>query len=324
MTFQLVKYEAARNALAVAKNVDEVKDVRDKAIAMQAYATQAKDTELVDMATEIRLRAERRAGEMLIEMAEKGERPKGRKNEFHTATLSDLGVTKTQSSRWQKLAALSKKLFEEKVTTAKKKAKAVLDGTGREGRLEQKAADEARVLALVPRPGKYRTLVIDPPWEYDWLSEQAGAKPGYATMTHEELLNLDVGQWAEEDCHLYLWTTNNFMVRATELMLMWGFAHKTILTWVKPKLGLGVYFRNTTEHVLFGVRGELITRATDIPTHFDAPIGKHSEKPEKFYEIVRRASYPPYGEVFQRLKRPDFTNLFVDADALKEKIKEPA
>jgi N6-adenosine-specific RNA methylase IME4 len=122
---------------------------------------------------------------------------------------------------------------------------------------------------------------------------------------------LDVGQWAREDyCHLYLYTTNNFMPHAVELMKTWGFDHKTILTWVKPQIGLGSYFRNSTEHVLFGIRGDISTRRDDIPTHFEAPAIGHSIKPEKFYEIVRAASYPPYGEIFQREARPDFTNVF--------------
>ena len=58
------------------------------------------------------------------------------------------------------------------------------------------------------------------------------------------------------------------------------------------------------------MRGELSTRADDIATHFEAPLGEHSEKPDIFYDIVRRASYPPYGEVFQRKKRKNFSNLY--------------
>jgi N6-adenosine-specific RNA methylase IME4 len=77
---------------------------------------------------------------------------------------------------------------------------------------------------------------------------------------------------------------------------------------------MGSYFRGTTEHVLFGLRGKLRLRSTTIPTHFEAPVGKHSEKPERFYEIVRAASYPPYGEAFQRKQRPDFTSLYVTGD----------
>ena len=182
-------------------------------------------------------------------------------------------------------------------------------------RRERVAADEARILNLVPVVGKFRTIVIDPAWEYDWLSLAGRAKPGYAMETHEQLLARDVAAWADDEagCHLYCWVTNNFMARACELVAHWGFQHRTIITWIKsPPFGLGSYLRNSTEHVIFATRGDTTTRpaAASLPTHFEAPRGEHSEKPEKFYEIVRAASYPPYGEANQREPRPDFANLF--------------
>jgi hypothetical protein len=62
--------------------------------------------------------------------------------------------------------------------------------------------------------------------------------------------------------------------------------------------------------VIFGIRGTLATRVSNISTLFEAPVGAHSEKPERFYEIVRAASFPPYGEAFQRKARPGFVNLY--------------
>jgi N6-adenosine-specific RNA methylase IME4 len=77
----------------------------------------------------------------------------------------------------------------------------------------------------------------------------------------------------------------------------------TMITWVKPSFGMGSYFRTSTEHVLFGVRGHLLTRVRNIGTHFTAPKTFHSEKPDYFYKLVERASYPPYVDVFARKKR---------------------
>jgi hypothetical protein len=122
----LVRFDAAKKAIAEAARVDEIKSIRDKAIAMQVYARQANDVELICYATEIRLRAEHKAGELLAEMAKRKERDPGghgRRIELQDATqlptLSDLGVTKTQSSRWQALARLSEAEFEAKANRMK-------------------------------------------------------------------------------------------------------------------------------------------------------------------------------------------------------------
>jgi N6-adenosine-specific RNA methylase IME4 len=186
--------------------------------------------------------------------------------------------------------------------------------------LVAKKRDEARVRALEPIEGKFRTLLIDPAWDYD-LSLLGRAKPSYACMTLEEMRALDVKGWADESagCHLYLCVTNNFMPHGCELMKHWGFQHRAKITWIKPPpFGLGSYFRNSTEDILFGTLGDTTTRpaAASIATHFEAPRGEmHSEKPERLYEIVREASYPPYGEAFQRKARPDFVNLFREREA---------
>lgn len=315
---ELLRYEAARRALAETLRVDEVKAIRDQATAMQVYAAQARDRQLIEMATDIRMRAEIRAGELLIEMAKSGERAAvGRPKTSQAATFStldDLGINRSQSQRWQELARLPEDQREARITQAKRKTLNTLDGVMKRTRVEMRDDDERRVAELAVRPGRYHALVVDPPWRQDWLSAAARATLGYVDMSHEDMLALDVAQWADERfCHLYLWTTNNFITRAVQLMAVWGFEHKSILTWTKPRIGLGQYFRNTTEHALFGVRGpdDLVrTRRDDEPTHFAAPVGEHSAKPEEFYDIVRRQSHGPYGELFQREARADFANCY--------------
>ena len=164
---------------------------------------------------------------------------------------------------------------------------------------------------------KYRTIVVDPPWAYGqkWsggreLSSRffkggtdRGAACMYDVMDQAAMLALPVGEWVEDDAHMYLWTTNAFMLDAHELMAAWGFKYKTMLTWVKNQIGMGMYFRNTTEHVLFGVRGRLKVQRKDLLTHFNAPRGRHSEKPQAFYDMVEIASPGPYLDVFARKQR---------------------
>jgi hypothetical protein len=140
----MVKYEAARKALAEAYRIDEVKDIRNKADAMQMYAKQAKDSELIELATDIKMRAERRAGELLREMKKNpGSRGtaqgstdgsggiKLKPPENNTPKLSDLNITKKESSLWQKLAKMPEDKFEEKLTGIKQIMRAKTDGTKR-------------------------------------------------------------------------------------------------------------------------------------------------------------------------------------------------
>jgi len=156
---------------------------------------------------------------------------------------------------------------------------------------------------------RYRTIVADPPWRYN--SKLAGLRGAtdYPTMTHEQLMNMPVGLWAEDNAHLYLWTTDAFMVHAHKIALAWGFEVKNILVWAKGRpgqdvrMGVGFYFRHACEYVLFAVRGSLSVMHHDQPNVFLAPRGAHSEKPAAFYDMVERMSPGPYLDVFARKQR---------------------
>ena len=105
--------------------------------------------------------------------------------------------------------------------------------------------DEQRIRKLKPRTGKFRTLILDCPWRIAGTERPRYEilRAPYATMSHEELLSLPIAEWAEDDCHLYCWTTNTKMGEALELVKSWGFEQKSILTWVKPSFSLGDFFR---------------------------------------------------------------------------------
>lgn len=124
MTTQLVRYEQARTALAAVHSYDEVKDIMDQAERAAVYARQANDSDLIKYATEIRVRAQRRAGEMLAqtEKSEGGRPSKTSTQEepvMSAPTLEEIGVTKKQSSNWQALASMTEEHFEATVEAAK-------------------------------------------------------------------------------------------------------------------------------------------------------------------------------------------------------------
>ncbi len=111
-----------------------------------------------------------------------------------------------------------------------------------------------------------------------------------------------------EGCHLYLWTTNNFLKDALEVMEHWGFEYKTMVTWVKDRFGLGQYFRGKTEHCLFGVRGMVPYKSVDGKrqqgeTAIFAPRQEHSSKPEEMRETIEVVSSAPFLELFAREKK---------------------
>jgi N6-adenosine-specific RNA methylase IME4 len=126
-------------------------------------------------------------------------------------------------------------------------------------------------------------------------------------MATAEIAAMPVEEVTAEDCHLYLWTTNRHVPDAIEVCRAWGFRYVTLLTWVKSGLGLGRYFRTSTEHVVFGVRGQLPT-TPNICNWFSAKRSRHSKKPACFIELVERASPAgPRLELFARESRPGWT-----------------
>jgi N6-adenosine-specific RNA methylase IME4 len=163
----------------------------------------------------------------------------------------------------------------------------------------------------------YGTIVADPPWQYRKAVQKRRtngrryAEDHYSTMTMDAIAAMPVADIADENAHLYLWVTNprlvgdrtDHSVTPFDILKAWGFDYKTTLTWIKP-FATGSYFRGTTEHVLFGVRGSLpIEPSLRQANHFEASRRDHSTKPEVFYHRVEQVSPGPYVELFCRSPR---------------------
>ena len=151
--------------------------------------------------------------------------------------------------------------------------------------------------------GKYETIVADPPWEYPTGSEWSLP---YPSMTLNEIKGLDVASLAADDCVLWLWTTNAHLRVAYDVLDAWGFEYKSILTWVKDRMGLGAWLRNKTEHCLLAVRGKPVWRAGSCTTVLTADRRAHSQKPQEFYRMVEQLCPGPKVELFCRDPRPSW------------------
>jgi N6-adenosine-specific RNA methylase IME4 len=156
---------------------------------------------------------------------------------------------------------------------------------------------------------KYATIYADPPWpEYGGGKIKRGADRHYPLMSIKEIKAMPIQDITEDNAHLYLWVTNNYLPAGLEVMQAWGFRYVTTITWAKDRIGLGQYFRGMTEHCLFGVKGKLPYKTLDGKrqqgrTLLVAPRERHSQKPAEMYDMIERVSYGPYMELFARNKR---------------------
>lgn len=151
-------------------------------------------------------------------------------------------------------------------------------------------------------PQHFKTILADPPWDIQQKGGR-GAEMHYDLMTLERIKAMPVGGLAAADAHLWLWVTNATLRDGYDVAEAWGFIVRAPLTWVKFRLGLGNYLRNTTEHLLFATRGRAPVIFRAQPTWMNAPVQDHSHKPEEQYAIIERVSPGPYLELFAR-RRP--------------------
>ncbi|WP_278257238.1 MT-A70 family methyltransferase [Nocardioides convexus] len=140
-------------------------------------------------------------------------------------------------------------------------------------------------------PRKVRTILADCPW--DILQRgNFGAARHYDLMTLDRIKGMGkaLAPFIADDAHLWLWVTNGTLRQGYEVAEAWGFQVRSPLTWVKWRLGLGVYLRNSTEHLLFATRGKAPVQFKGQPTWFTGPLQEHSHKPEEQFAIIERVS----------------------------------
>ena len=156
---------------------------------------------------------------------------------------------------------------------------------------------------------KYQIIYADPPWEVmrgpDYASNGPSKPLPYPTMNIGAIKNLPVKEISDKNAHLYLWTINKYIEESYDVARSWGFKPSCLLTWCKPKHGIGIggTFVQTTEHILFCRKGTLKAKQRIDTTWFAHKRLRHSEKPQMFRELIVETSGDlPRIELFARQK----------------------
>ena len=168
---------------------------------------------------------------------------------------------------------------------------------------------------------RFRTILADPPWRFTNRTGKVAPEhrrlSRYGTMSTDEVCALPVQDVAQETSHLYLWVPNALLPDGLRVMAAWGFQYKANIVWHKIRKdggsdgrGVGFYFRNVTELLLFGVRGK--NARTEAPgrsqvNYMSSRKREHSRKPDEQYELIEDCSQGPYLELFARGTRPGWT-----------------
>ncbi|MEM6405738.1 MAG: MT-A70 family methyltransferase [Pseudomonadota bacterium] len=168
---------------------------------------------------------------------------------------------------------------------------------------------------------KYATVLADPPWQFKnrtgKMAPEHKRLSRYPTLNLEDIQALPVAEITEETAHLYLWVPNALLAEGLQVMQVWGFTYKTNLIWYKirkdggpDRRGVGFYFRNVTEIILFGTKGK--QARTLPPGRSQANLlasrkREHSRKPDEQYELIEACSWGPRIELFARGARAGWT-----------------
>ena len=168
---------------------------------------------------------------------------------------------------------------------------------------------------------KFATLMADPPWRFTNRTGKVAPEhkrlARYPTMKLEDICNLQIANNLEDTAHCYLWVPNALLPDGLKVLESWGFTYKSNIIWHKIRKdggsdgrGVGFYFRNVTEVLLFGTRGKNARTLQPGRTQvnlFQTRKREHSRKPEEQYDIIESCSWGPYLELFGRGKRKNWT-----------------
>ena len=321
---ELVLLTRADQMLAEASTLDEVKQILDTAEAVRLYYRKIAHAEAIAIrAATIKVNAERKLGQLLktAELAKgaPGNQYTGKKSPARSqdATgpirLRDIGISKSDSSRAQAIASLPAATFNKYVRECVESSQEPT--TAGLLRLAKQQTVNATVLPedhssprfvrdlqkLIAEGRRFSTIYADPPWKYDNQCTRAATDNHYPTLSVQQIAAEPVADLAADNCHLHLWTTNGFLPAAFSIISVWNFEFKSMFVWCKRQMGIGNYWRVSTEYLLLAVRGNLPFADHGQRNWLELDRQGHSEKPEEIRTLVEKVSPGPYLELYGRV-----------------------
>lgn len=286
----------AKQQLAKIRTIETGVEYLNKVKAIETWAkAEKKDAELQNIIAEQKLRTQRILGGLLKTDL------KHNSNQYFAGNkevpaLSDFGITKNESSAFQKIAKLPQEIFEKEIATAKEQSSK---------RIELTTSRMLKVAKILERENdinnqkqniknidtshllkEYDVVVIDPPWHYDTKYDPNYGRVAlpYPSMSLEEIKNIKIP--ASNNSVLWLWTTHAYLFESKNILENWGFEYKATLVWDKEKIGMGHWLRMQCEFCLLGIKGKPVYNNTKYRDIIKEKGREHSRKPEIFYKMV--------------------------------------
>ncbi len=305
-------WDSLKAAIEQAHSVIDLKSIRDRAEALRYAAKLAGESkEVIRKAETIRLRAERRAGQLLSAMVkQKPGTYQQQRSEAPTvaipASYKQIGINKQEASRWQKIALIPDKTFEKWLVTSEEISSA--------GALRLEATLRYAERKAPPLPkGKFGIIYADPPWQYEYAHKSfKKVTDHYPTLSLEEICDMgdDVKKLSAKDSTLFLWVPSCHLDKAFIVLEAWSFRYATTHVWHKQGYSYGHYGSVDHEFLVIGGRGKatptcdpkITARVSSVQV---IPKTRHSAKPVEYYSLIETL-YPDrrYLELFARNPEP--------------------
>ena len=311
---ELVLLTEATRTLAQATTIDEVKDLRDKATAVKAYIQKAQlGQQLLIDAAVFRLRAERRLGEMLaaLELANAAPGNQYTNHQSQSATpdrstlLRDLGISKKDSSRSQRIAGLDEDVFERYLAGSTAAGRQpTFAGLLRLQKKEPIHVESGKPTSVLPNTGPkliadmaasnrlFTTIYAAPPWPLLAFDQKE------AVFSIADLQAEPVSRVCENDSHLHIRTDIVHLSHAMQLMHGWGFRYRSCLVCLRPEMEDGEFWQHANQFLLLGTRGRLPFSDLNQPSWIECDWIDDGSRPDGIHSLIEVVSPPSYLQLF--------------------------